>query len=110
MPDTLDKSSTDKLTQQFCSLANLVPYDWDVMENIAFVQDFPMSGNAASSIDELPPFAKDLYAFLTAMKVPAQVCEKLQEYDFTRAQVVSFDEKLRISLAVIFDANGTILK
>ena len=66
------------------------------MENIAFVQDFPVSGNTVSSIDELPSFAKDLYGFLTAMKVPAQVCEKLKEYDFTRAQVISYDEKLQV--------------
>ncbi|CAG8588546.1 9628_t:CDS:10 [Paraglomus occultum] len=70
------------------SSANLVPYDWDTMENIAFVQDFPVSGNTVSSIDELPSFARDLCSFLTAMKVPAQVCDKLKEYDFTSAQAI----------------------
>jgi hypothetical protein len=57
------------------------------MENVLFVQDFPLHDVPTASSENLLPFASVLYNFLDEMGVPRQVCDKLLDYDFQRAKV-----------------------
>ncbi|CAG8738169.1 8605_t:CDS:2, partial [Ambispora leptoticha] len=73
--------------------ANLIPMDWEQMENVVFVQDFPLLETPASDISQQPEFAQDLSAFVLAMrvkdsqdKVLIQVTDKLCHYDFSKAK------------------------
>ena len=63
--------------------ANLVPYDWDTMENIVYFQDFPLTDiPKAGAVDS---FKKDLSQLLKEMGVSGQTVEELQKFDFTSA-------------------------
>ncbi|CAG8465208.1 4203_t:CDS:10 [Ambispora gerdemannii] len=73
--------------------ANLIPMDWEQMENVVFVQDFPLLDTPASDISQQPEFAQDLSAFVLAMRekgaqdrVLIQVTDKLRHYDFSKAK------------------------
>jgi tyrosyl-DNA phosphodiesterase-1 len=65
--------------------ANLVGYDWDTLENVIFVQDFPIQEHSMSSAKS--NFYDDLQDLLTEMGAPHQVKSALDSYDFSRAKV-----------------------
>jgi tyrosyl-DNA phosphodiesterase-1 len=60
--------------------ANLVPYDWDIMENIVYFQDFP-----ASRSPEPSDFHRVLRNLLIQMSFPAHLSLLLDQYDFSSA-------------------------
>ncbi|KAI9295265.1 phospholipase D/nuclease [Neoconidiobolus thromboides FSU 785] len=80
--------------------ANLVDFDWNLIENIVFIQDFPKLNrvdgmknseakaginNNDSNLDTL--FLKDLKEFLVSLHVPKNVYSTLDEYDFSLVKV-----------------------
>ncbi|KAL1920607.1 uncharacterized protein VTP21DRAFT_984 [Calcarisporiella thermophila] len=67
-----------------CS-GNLVSYDWNLLENVVYVQDFPsfpVPGGVDSS-----EFSRDLLDFVTAMCVPSTFLAMFSDYDFSKARV-----------------------
>ncbi|KAG2176438.1 hypothetical protein INT43_005678 [Umbelopsis isabellina] len=68
------------------SSANFVDYDWNDLENVVFLQDFPMlEGDPAADADALPKFGRDIYEQLYLMGVPISVRTELLKYDFSKA-------------------------
>jgi tyrosyl-DNA phosphodiesterase-1 len=67
--------------------ANMVNYDYEDMENVVFIQDFPLLSTPQKSVTELPRFARDIVNMLDEMQVPASVKEELMKYDFRKAKV-----------------------
>ncbi|KAI8089946.1 tyrosyl-DNA phosphodiesterase-domain-containing protein [Halteromyces radiatus] len=68
--------------------ANLESYDYNDLENVVFIQDFPnRSDDKSHSSDwkDLPRFANDLCELLDEMHVPTSVKEEMARYDFTKA-------------------------
>ncbi|KAK5667246.1 hypothetical protein QVD99_005861 [Batrachochytrium dendrobatidis] len=72
--------------------ANLMPHDWQELENVVFYQDFPIlnsrvrqsqhSETASSSTNE---FSKTLYNLLVSMNIPQSVIASVQKHDFSKA-------------------------
>ncbi|KAI7867646.1 tyrosyl-DNA phosphodiesterase I [Spinellus fusiger] len=62
--------------------ANLEGYDYQSIENVVFIQDFPKLSECLSSTNTLPPFAKELTNFLDKMQVPVSVKDAFLDYDF----------------------------
>ncbi|KAJ3127321.1 hypothetical protein HK098_006500 [Nowakowskiella sp. JEL0407] len=71
--------------------ANLVPYDWELIENIVYVQDFLPNGNVLqptdSNTNETSQFKKDLCDLLIEMEVPKEFYKELDNYDFADVEV-----------------------
>lgn len=67
---------------------NLVEYDWRMIQNLAFVQDFPVSSDKADL--KSSPFAKEIVRFLSAQGMPAFLIDRFRQHDFSmaRARVV----------------------
>ncbi|KAI8337293.1 tyrosyl-DNA phosphodiesterase I [Chlamydoabsidia padenii] len=69
--------------------ANLEPYDYNDLENVVFIQDFPLlnkdGSNGADTVN-LPSFAQDLCNLLDEMYVPESVKNEMKNYDFTMAK------------------------
>lgn len=61
-------------------------YDYNDLENVVFIQDFPLASKPATSITQLPRFARDIAALLEQMHVPSSVQDELLKYDFSRAK------------------------
>lgn len=62
--------------------ANLIPFDWQRIENVVFFQDFPLAdGEPIGS-----PFGSDLVMCLRQMGVPETVVDSVTNYDFTNAR------------------------
>ncbi|KAJ3254601.1 hypothetical protein HK103_007086 [Boothiomyces macroporosus] len=59
--------------------ANLIEYDWAVIENIVYIQDFPKSGKQECE------FFTELTEMLVAMAFPISVVRTLEDYDFRSA-------------------------
>lgn len=66
--------------------ANLERYDYNDLENVVFIQDFPLASKATTSITHLPRFARDIAELLKQMHVPSSVQGELLKYDFSRAK------------------------
>ncbi|CAO3660682.1 unnamed protein product [Umbelopsis ramanniana] len=67
--------------------ANFVDYDWCELENVLFIQDFPLLPDGPlESADQLPKFGGDIHEQLGLMRVPATVRKELLLYDFSRAK------------------------
>ncbi|ORZ22399.1 tyrosyl-DNA phosphodiesterase-domain-containing protein [Absidia repens] len=67
--------------------ANLEPYDYNDLENVVFIQDFPQRyDSSGSSASDLPQFAKDICNLLDEMHVPVSVKNEMKKYDFTKAK------------------------
>ncbi|KAI8074463.1 tyrosyl-DNA phosphodiesterase-domain-containing protein [Gongronella butleri] len=68
--------------------ANLVDYDYNELDNVVFIQDFPLLPASAppSAISDLPAFARDIADLLTRMTVPESVKQSLTKYDFSLAK------------------------
>ena len=61
-------------------------YDYNDLENVVFIQDFPLASKATTSITHLPRFAQDIANILEQMHVPSSVQDELLKYDFSRAK------------------------
>ncbi|GAB5587517.1 hypothetical protein Unana1_02417 [Umbelopsis nana] len=67
--------------------ANFVDYDWCELENVLFIQDFPLlKDGPAANEDTLPDFGKDIYEQLSLMGVPMAVKKEILLYDFSKAK------------------------
>ncbi|KAG2215600.1 hypothetical protein INT45_000962 [Circinella minor] len=66
--------------------ANLVPYDYRDLENVVFIQDFPLAAKPVESKSQLPRFAQEIRDLLEHMQVPTSVKAELFKYDFSRAK------------------------
>ncbi|OMH84334.1 Tyrosyl-DNA phosphodiesterase 1 [Zancudomyces culisetae] len=67
------------------SSANLIALDWEVMQNILFVQDFPLLTEKTEKKD-VSEFGCDIIQFFEAIKVPEQVLEAIEKIDFSTAK------------------------
>ncbi|CAG8551358.1 2265_t:CDS:10, partial [Racocetra persica] len=65
---------------------NLISYDWEINENVVFVQDFPSRQVTDSNDDNLHPFAQDIKDFILAMGLKNHIVNKLSQYDFSKAK------------------------
>ncbi|KAG2236996.1 hypothetical protein INT48_001763 [Thamnidium elegans] len=66
--------------------ANMERYDYEDLENVVFIQDFPKLDRPCKSIAELPRFARDICDLLDHMQVPASVMQELLQYNFEKAK------------------------
>ncbi|OBZ81552.1 Tyrosyl-DNA phosphodiesterase 1 [Choanephora cucurbitarum] len=66
--------------------ANLERYDYEELENVVFIQDFPKMDTSHASIESLPAFAKNICDLLDQMQVPTSVKDELLHYDFSKAK------------------------
>jgi hypothetical protein len=65
-----------------------VDYDWCELENVVFIQDFPLlKEGPVANADGLPKFGKDIYEQICLMGVPMAVRKELLMYDFSKAKV-----------------------
>jgi tyrosyl-DNA phosphodiesterase-1 len=72
------------------------------LENVVFLQDFPMiEGDPAADADALPKFGRDIYEQLYLMGVPISVRTELLKYDFSKATVVFNSLYIRHACCVI---------
>ena len=74
------------------SSANLISHDWEISENVVFIQDFPKYNNCYSfkkddNNNNLHLFAKELKDYLLAMGLKSHIIDKLPQYDFSKAKV-----------------------
>ncbi|KAJ1815175.1 hypothetical protein LPJ56_004643, partial [Coemansia sp. RSA 2599] len=75
------------------SSANLFDVDWTVLQNIVFIQDFPLHGGR----QRVSRFGSDLRGALRDLCVPEQVIGQLDDTDFSKAKahiVTSVPSKL----------------
>ena len=68
--------------------ANMERYDYEDLENVVFIQDFPKMTSPVKSVSELPAFARDICELLDHMQVPASVKSELLSFDFSKAKVI----------------------
>ncbi|KAL9555983.1 hypothetical protein MBANPS3_002097 [Mucor bainieri] len=66
--------------------ANLERYDYEELENVVFIQDFPKVDQPHASISSMPRFARDICDLLDHMQVPASVKDELLNYNFDNAK------------------------
>lgn len=66
--------------------ANMERYDYEELENVVFIQDFPKLSRPCKSISQLPRFARDICELLDHMQVPVSVKEELLLYNFQNAK------------------------
>ncbi|KAI9487203.1 MAG: tyrosyl-DNA phosphodiesterase-domain-containing protein [Benjaminiella poitrasii] len=66
--------------------ANMERYDYEDLENVVFIQDFPKAKSPCKSFSNLPRFARDICDLLDAMQVPSSVKEELLNYNFDKAK------------------------
>jgi hypothetical protein len=70
------------------ALNQQVDYDWCELENVLFIQDFPLlKDGPAANENTLPDFGKDIYEQLSLMGVPMAVKKEILLYDFSKAKV-----------------------
>ncbi|KAI8799780.1 tyrosyl-DNA phosphodiesterase I [Cladochytrium replicatum] len=62
--------------------ANVVPYDYELLENILFIQDFPLLTEAQRTRNQ---FSLDLEELLFGLKIPSQVVDVVRLYDYSKA-------------------------
>ncbi|RIA95049.1 tyrosyl-DNA phosphodiesterase-domain-containing protein [Glomus cerebriforme] len=70
------------------SSANLIPHDWEISENIVFVQDFPRYKDDDTTDHNLHSFAKELKDYLLAMGLKSHIIDKFSQYDFSKAKAI----------------------
>ena len=61
-------------------------YDYNDLENVVFIQDFPLLAQAVDAAEKLPRFAREIYDLLGHMQAPPSVKNELFKYDFARAK------------------------
>ncbi|KAI7901975.1 tyrosyl-DNA phosphodiesterase-domain-containing protein [Cokeromyces recurvatus] len=66
--------------------ANMERYDYEDLENVVFIQDFPRLKTPHKTFSELPRFARDICDLLDHMQVPNSVKEELLKYDYNKAK------------------------
>ncbi|KAI8139443.1 tyrosyl-DNA phosphodiesterase I [Fennellomyces sp. T-0311] len=81
--------------------ANLERYDYNDLENVVFIQDFPLLAQAVDSPEKLPRFAQDIYDLLGHMRAPPSVKTELFKYNFARAKA-----HIVASVSGVFEGNG----
>lgn len=72
----------DDLLRLVISSANLVAYDWNILENIVYIQDFPKLSNPCTIPGR---FQVDLCKVLESLRVPESIIRILGNYDFSLA-------------------------
>jgi hypothetical protein len=91
----------DEWIRVVISSANLISHDWEISENIVFVQDFPRYNENNTTNNDLHLFAKELKDYLLAMGLKSHIIDKLPQYDFSKAKV-KFDNFYISYLYLIF--------
>ena len=67
--------------------ANLIPLDWESMENVVYYQDFPRNDQRNQSISEKSnSFYPELSKLLLEMGVPTSIIDALKCVDFSKAK------------------------
>ncbi|CEP13302.1 hypothetical protein [Parasitella parasitica] len=66
--------------------ANLERYDYEDLENVVFIQDFPKNDTPYNSVSSMPRFARDICNLLDHMQVPSSVKDELLDYNFDNAK------------------------
>jgi len=74
--------------------ANLLDFDWGesgVMENSVWLIDLPrLSGNAASKVEDLTDFGKELMYFVGKQGLPQDAIEGILNFDFAATKDMAF--------------------
>ncbi|OZJ02301.1 hypothetical protein BZG36_05066 [Bifiguratus adelaidae] len=81
--------------------ANLMKYDYDELENVLFIQDFPRL-TVSRPLEQLPEFGAYLLDFVEKMGVPETVLEAMRAVDYTEAKA-----RLVASISGVHDGRGT---
>jgi len=68
------------------SSGSLIPRDWELCENVVFIQDFP-ARDKSKEYNCLQEFAQDINDFLVAMGLKTHIVTRLPEYDYSKAKV-----------------------
>ncbi|GES80151.1 putative tyrosyl-DNA phosphodiesterase [Rhizophagus clarus] len=69
------------------SSGNLISQDWELCENVVFVQDFP-SRDKSKEYNGLPEFAQTINDMLVTMGLKTHIIPRLPEYDYSKAKAV----------------------
>ncbi|RIA86535.1 tyrosyl-DNA phosphodiesterase I [Glomus cerebriforme] len=69
------------------SSGNLIPQDWELCENVVFIQDFP-SRDKSEEYNGLPEFAQTINDMLVNMGLKTHIITRLPEYDYSKAKAV----------------------
>lgn len=77
----------DEWIRVVISSANLISHDWEISENIVFIQDFPRYNENNIINNDLHLFAKELKDYLLAMGLKSHIIDKLPQYDYSKAKV-----------------------
>ncbi|GBC17287.2 phospholipase D/nuclease [Rhizophagus irregularis DAOM 181602=DAOM 197198] len=77
----------DKWMRVVISSGNLIPQDWELCENVVFVQDFP-SRDKSKEYNGLPEFAQTINDMLVKMGLKTHIITRLPEYDYSKAKAV----------------------
>ncbi|CAO3610965.1 unnamed protein product [Cunninghamella echinulata] len=64
--------------------ANMESYDYNELENVVFIQDFPELTKGSN--ETMPRFANDICDLLDKMQIPGSVKDELKKYDFSKAK------------------------
>ncbi|CAI2162747.1 12540_t:CDS:10 [Funneliformis geosporum] len=67
------------------SSGNLVPQDWELCENVVFIQDF-LARDKSKEYNGLQGFARDINDFLVAMGLKTHIVNLLPEYDYSKSK------------------------
>jgi hypothetical protein len=65
--------------------ANLVAYDWNTLQNVIYVQDFPLKSQHHSN--DSTEFENNLKQMLNDLNVPEIIARGIQSFDFSSAKV-----------------------
>ncbi|GBC02306.1 hypothetical protein RclHR1_04560005 [Rhizophagus clarus] len=76
----------DEWIRVVISSANLISHDWEISENIVFIQDFPRYNENNTINNNIHLFAKELRDYLLAMGLKSHIINKLPLYDFSNAK------------------------
>ncbi|CAO3618381.1 unnamed protein product [Cunninghamella blakesleeana] len=64
--------------------ANMESYDYNDLENVVFIQDFPLKPDESNN--SKPAFLNDICDLLDKMQVPTSIKDELVKYDFAKAK------------------------
>ncbi|CAB4492612.1 uncharacterized protein OCT59_015862 [Rhizophagus irregularis] len=78
----------DEWIRVVISSANLISHDWEISENIVFIQDFPRYNENNIINNDLHLFAKELKDYLLAMGLKSHIIDKLPQYDYSKAKAI----------------------
>ncbi|CAO3651027.1 unnamed protein product [Mucor hiemalis] len=85
--------------------ANMERYDYEELENVLFIQDFPRLNTPLKSVTDLPSFARDISELLDRMQVPASVKAELLNFDFAKAKA-----QIVASVSGVFEGENAYTK